>query len=125
MTKTNKKVTKKDMFKAMLAYEGKVADREDFVKFIEHEIELLEKKKSYKSNKPSKRQEENEKILVPAIKVFLATVDKATASQIANGVAVDFEVTAPRVTAQLTKLKKAGEVVNTKEKGVSYYSMAE
>ena len=93
--------------------------------FVAHEIELLEKKKSYKSSKPSKRQEENEKILVPAIKVFLATVDKATASQIANGVAVDFEVTAPRVTAQLTKLKKAGEVVNTKEKGVSYYSMAE
>ena len=93
--------------------------------FVAHEIELLEKKKSYKSSKPSKRQEENEKILVPAIKVFLATVDKATASQIANGVAVDFEVTAPRVTAQLTKLKKAGEVVNTREKGVSYYSIAE
>ena len=93
--------------------------------FVAHEIELLEKKKSYKSSKPSKRQEENEKILVPAIKAFLATVDKATASQIANGVAVDFEVTAPRVTAQLTKLKKTGEVVNTREKGVSYYSIAE
>ena len=98
---------------------------ERLANFVAHEIELLEKKKSYKSNKPSKRQEENEKVLVPAIKAFLATVDKATASQIANGVAVDFEVTAPRVTAQLTKLKKTGEVVNTKEKGVSYYSMAE
>ena len=98
---------------------------ERLTNFVAHEIELLEKKKSYKSSKPSKRQEENEKILVPAIKAFLATVDKATASQIANGVAVDFEVTAPRVTAQLTKLKKTGEVVNTKEKGVSYYSMAE
>ena len=98
---------------------------ERLANFVTHEIELLEKKKSYKSSKPSKRQEENEKILVPAIKAFLATVDKATASQIANGVAVDFEVTAPRVTAQLTKLKKAGEVVNTREKGVSYYSIAE
>ena len=98
---------------------------ERLANFVAHEIELLKKKKSYKSSKPSKRQEENEKVLVPAIKAFLATVDKATASQIANGVAVDFEVTAPRITAQLTKLKKAGEVVNTKEKGVSYYSMAE
>ena len=98
---------------------------ERLTNFVAHEIELLEKKKSYKSSKPSKRQEENEKILVPAIKASLATVDKATASQIANGVAVDFEVTAPRVTAQLTKLKKAGEVVNTREKGVSYYSIAE
>ena len=98
---------------------------ERLANFVAHEIELLEKKKSYKSSKPSKRQEENEKILVPAIKAFLATVEKATASQIANGVAVDFEVTAPRVTAQLTKLKKAGEVVNTREKGVSYYSIAE
>ena len=98
---------------------------ERLANFVAHEIELLEKKKSYKSSKPSKRQEENEKVLVPAIKAFLATVDKATASQIANGVAVNFEVTAPRVTAQLTKLKKVGEVVNTKEKGVSYYSMAE
>lgn len=98
---------------------------ERLANFVAHEMELLAKKKSYKSSKPSKRQEENEKILVPAIKAFLATVDKATASQIANGVAVDFEVTAPRVTAQLTKLKKADEVVNTKEKGVSYYSIAE
>lgn len=98
---------------------------ERLANFVAHEIELLEKKKSYKSSKPSKRQEENEKVLVPAIKAFLATVDKATASQIANGVAVDFEVTAPRVTAQLTKLKKAGEVVNTREKGISYYSIAE
>ena len=98
---------------------------ERLANFVAHEMELLAKKKYYKSSKPSKRQEENEKILVPAIKVFLATVDKATASQIANGVAVDFEVTAPRVTAQLTKLKKAGEIVNTKEKGVSYYSIAE
>lgn len=102
-----------------------VKEDEMLANFVAHEIELLEKKKSYKSNKPSKRQEENEKVLVPAIKAFLVTVEKATASQIANGVAVDFEVTAPRVTAQLTKLKKAGEVVNTKEKGVSYYSMAE
>ena len=98
---------------------------ERLANFVAHEMELLAKKKSYKSSKPSKRQEENEKVLVHAIKAFLATVDKATASQIANGVAVDFEVTAPRVTAQLTKLKKTGEVVNTKEKGVSYYSMAE
>ena len=102
-----------------------VKEDEMLANFVAHEIELLEKKKSYKANKPSKRQEENEKVLVPAIKAFLATVDKATASQIANGVAVDFEVTAPRVTAQLTKLKKAGEVVNTREKGVSYYSIAE
>ena len=98
---------------------------ERLANFVAHEMELLAKKKSYKSSKPSKRQEENEKVLVPAIKAFLATVDKATASQIANGVAVDFEVTAPRVTAQLTKLKKTGEVVKTKEKGVSYYAMAE
>lgn len=98
---------------------------ERLANFVAHEMELLAKKKAYKSNKSSKRQEENEKVLVPAIKAFLATVDKATASQIANGVAVDFEVTAPRVTAQLTKLKKAGEVANVKEKGVSYYSIAE
>ena len=100
---------------------------ERLANFVAHEMELLAKKKAYKSNKSSKRQEENEKVLVPAIKAFLATVDKATASQIANGVATDtgLEVTAPRVTAQLTKLKKASEVVNTKEKGVSYYSIAE
>lgn len=102
-----------------------VKSDERLANFVAHEMELLAKKKAYKSDKPTKRQEENVTILMPAIKAFLATVDKATASQIANGVAVDFEVTAPRVTAQLTKLKKAGEVVNTKEKGVSYYSMAE
>ena len=109
----------------ILATLDAVKSDERLANFVAHEMELLAKKMAYKSNKPSKRQEENEKVLVPAIKTFLATVDKATASQIANGVAVDFEVTAPRVTAQLTKLKKAGEVANVKEKGVSYYSIAE
>ena len=61
------------------------------------------------------------------MKKVLATVDRATASQLAEMVTTDtgLEITAPRITAQLTKLKESGEVVNVKEKGVSWYSLAE
>ena len=88
---------------------------------------MLDKKKISKSNAPSKRQKENIEKVVPSLKKVLATVDRATASQLAEMVATDtgLEITAPRITAQLTKLKESGEVVNVKEKGVSWYSLAE
>ena len=54
---TNTKMTKKDYFKALLAIE-EVNANSAMVNFINHEIELLEKKNG--KRKPTKTQEENE-----------------------------------------------------------------
>ena len=126
MTSTKTKFTKRNALETLLALDTVKADSR-LVAYCENEIALLDKKKMSKSNAPSKRQKENFEKVVPSLKKVLATVDRATASQLAEMVATDtgLEITAPRITAQLTKLKESGEVVNVKEKGVSWYSLAE
>ena len=126
MTNTTVKFTKRNALETLLALDAVKADSR-LVAYCENEIALLDKKKMSKSNAPSKRQKENIEKVVPSLKKVLATVDRATASQLAEMVASDtgLEITAPRITAQLTKLKESGEVVNVKEKGVSWYSLAE
>ena len=126
MTNTTAKFTKRNALETLLALDVVKADSR-LVAYCENEIALLDKKKMSKSNAPSKRQKENIEKVVPSLKKVLATVDRATASQLAEMVATDtgLEITAPRITAQLTKLKESGEVVNAKEKGVSWYSLAE
>lgn len=126
MTNTTAKFTKRNALETLLALDVVKADSR-LVAYCENEIALLDKKKMSKSNAPSKRQKENLEKVMPSLKKVLATVDRATASQLAEMVATDtgLEITAPRITAQLTKLKESGEVVNVKEKGVSWYSLAE
>ena len=126
MANTTAKFTKRNALETLLALDAVKADSR-LVAYCENEITLLDKKKMSKSNAPSKRQKENIEKVVPSLKKVLATVDRATASQLAEMVASDtgLEITAPRITAQLTKLKESGEVVNVKEKGVSWYSLAE
>ena len=126
MTNTTAKFTKRNALETLLALDAVKADSR-LVAYCENEIALLDKKKMSKSHAPSKRQKENLEKVVPSLKKVLATVDRATASQLAEMVATDtgLEITAPRITAQLTKLKESGEVVNVKEKGVSWYSLAE
>ena len=126
MTNTTAKFTKRNALETLLALDEVKSDSR-LVAYCENEIALLDKKKMSKTDKPSKRQKENLEKVVPSLKKVLATVDRATASQLAEMVATDtgLEITAPRITAQLTKLKESGKVVNVKEKGVSWYSLAE
>ena len=126
MTNTTVKFTKRNALETLLSLDAVKADSR-LVAYCENEIALLDKKKMSKTDKPSKRQKENLEKVVPSLRKVLATVDRATASQLAEMVATDtgLEITAPRITAQLTKLKESGEVVNVKEKGVSWYSLVE
>lgn len=59
------KVTKKMMFEALIAKYGLTAEEE---KFLRHEIELIEAKKANK--KPTKAQEENEKLKAEILEVI-------------------------------------------------------
>ena len=123
---TNTKFTKRNALETLLTLKA-VKEDNRLVAYCENEIALLDKKKTSKSSAPSKRQKENTEKVVPSLKRMLASVERATASQLAEMVATDtgFEITAPRITAQLIKLKELGEVTNVKEKGVSWYSITE
>ena len=131
MTKTNKKVTKKDMFKAMLAYEGKVADREDFVKFIEHEIELLDRKNGG-NRKLTANQLKNEEIKAVILKEMRANPNQLyTATQlakIAEPIVNINPLSNQRVSAILRSMIEekggTGEVKKIVNKRVTYFQLA-
>lgn len=130
MTKTNKKVTKKDMFKAMLAYEGKVADREDFVEFIEHEIELLDRKNGG-NRKPTANQLKNEEIKEVILEEMRANPNKLyTATQLAKIAEPIVDVNPlsnQRVSAILRSMNEeggTGEVKRVVDKRVTYFQLA-
>ena len=113
-----KKMTKKEMF-AMIMEE--VKGNAEMVAFLEHEIELLNKKKgSANSKKAEEIQPEFDLILS-----VLAQCDKAM--KVDELRALNSELGAmsnQKVSARLRVLVEQGKVVKTIEKKVSYFSIA-
>ena len=125
---STKKITKKDMFNEiikMMNGEQMSVSAQAVIDFANHEIELLNKKSSSSSGKPTKTQIENEgykEVILEA----LATADKPmTISELmeyADGLA---GLKNQRVSALMTQLKNAGKVIRTEEKKKAYFSLAE
>lgn len=124
MTNTsNRKPTKRDRFNALLAIPAVSKDVE-LVEFINHEIELLDKKNTAE-RKPTAKQVENAGFkadilawMEPDTKYLSADVAKGVPSIIAAGISPN------RVTAMLTQLVNDGAVIRTEDKRKSYYSLA-
>lgn len=115
-----KKLTKKDLFGQ--ARELAVANgREDLVAFIDHEIELLNKKAS--TSKESQTQKEN---LVIMDKLYneLANMDRAvTISEFQANSEYASTLSNQKISALFKKMKEAGKIVKTTEKKKSYFSI--
>ena len=124
MTNTsNRKPTKRDRFNALLAIPAVAADAE-LVEFINHEVELLDKKNSAE-RKPTPKQVENAGFkadilawMEPDAKYLSADVAKGVPSIVAAGISGN------RVTAMLTQLVNDGAIIRTEDKRKSYYSLA-
>ena len=121
---TDRKPTKRDRFNELLGISA-VAENEDLVEFINHEIELLDKKNTAE-RKPTAKQIANEGYkeailgwMEPNHLYLAAEIVKECPTIVENG------VTAGTVTALLTQLYKAGKIVRTEDKRKNYYSLAE
>ena len=113
-----KKITKKEMF-AMIMEE--VKGNAEMVAFLEHEIELLEKKKGSAN---SKRAEE----LKPEFDLILSVLGQCTQPMRVDDLRkFNSELgllSNQKVSARLRVLEEQGKVVKTVEKKVSYFSIA-
>lgn len=114
---TNKK-TQKDFYNEIIEVLNEVG-RNDLVEFCNDRIEKLSRKSTTK--KPTKTQVENESIKDTIIEV-LGEIAPATATMIATDPRVN--VSTQKVTALLTQLVKAGEIVKTVDKKKSYFSLS-
>ena len=123
MTNTSRKPTKRDRFNALLAIPA-VAENAELVEFINHELELLDKKNAAE-RKPTPKQTENAGFkadivawMEPATLYASADVVKGVPSIVAAGISVQ------RVSAMLTQLVNDGIIVRTEDKRKSFYSLA-
>ena len=119
-TQNTVKVTKRERFEQIKAL---VSNNAELVAFIDHEIELLNKKNS-RSGKPTKTQVENETIKAQIISVLERVGKPMTVTQLL----AENEFTGlsnQKVSALLTQLRKSDKVVRTVEKKVAFYSIKE
>ena len=118
---TNKKITKRDRFNALLNM-AEVKANPDMVAFIEHELELLAKKNSA-DKKPTAAQVANE-ALKTAIIEGMEENRLYTITDIQKNVAECAELSNQKVSALVRQLKEEGLVVKTEDKRKSYFSKA-
>lgn len=114
-----KKITKVDRFNQLKAI-TEVAENADLMAFIDHEIELLQKKSG--SKKPSKVQIENEGVKDTILSVL--GTEGMTASEVL-ATSTEFEgMSNQKISALLNQLVKEGKAIKTIDKKKSLFSLA-
>ena len=116
-----KRITKRDNYNDLRAIAIELG-REDLVKFIDHEIDLLNRKASRPTL--TKTQKENLEITEVIYNVIAKFDEPATFAEIyaderLNG------YSSQKVTALITNLVKAERVVKATDKNKTYYSIAD
>lgn len=121
----NAKMTKRDYFNQVLVIieneKENIKNYEDIKNFVEHEIELLNKKKS--STKPTKTQIGNEKIKARILEVLTEVNEVMTISELMTADGLE-QYSNQKLSALANQLVKEEKVVKTSVKKVSYFKIA-
>jgi predicted transcriptional regulator len=120
MTKT-KKPTKRENFSTLLNF-AEVKANPTLVEFINHEIELLDKKNS-SEKKPTAQQTANDSIKV-AILDAMVEGERYTITDIIKSVPECADLTNQRVSALIRQLKDEGKIVRVEDKRKAYFLLA-
>lgn len=113
-----KKVTKRDNFNALLEIE-EVKANQRLVDFINHELELLDKKSATTANQ--KANEEIKKVIVSE----LVRLGKHTISELQKESEELAQYSNQKLSALIKQLVDNGEVTKTIDKKKSYFEIAE
>ena len=115
-----KKSTKKEMFAKLLAVK-EVSENKEFVEFIQHEIDLLNKKSSKSGS--TKTQKENMEIKAKLLKA-LAEIGKAvTITEFQKFSEYASQFSNQKISAMFKQLETTGEIEKTVVKGKSYFEV--
>ena len=113
-------MTKKEMF---VEIRNIVADNEEMVAFIDHEIELLDRK-SNSSRKPTKTQIENNGFKAEIVDYLTKVDTPKTIKELQVEIPSISGLTNQRITHMLTDLVKAETLTKEYVKKTPYYSVA-
>lgn len=115
---TTKKMTKRDFYNAFLKIE-EIKRNPDYVAFIEHEIELLEKKNAA-DKKPTAQQKENDSIK-DAVFNGMADNRMYTITELIKEIPECADLTNQRVSALVRQLVAEDKVERFEEKRKAYF----
>lgn len=110
-------MTKKEMFAEI---RNLVADNEEMVAFIDHEIELLNRKAN-SPKKPTKNQLENEAFKGDIVAYLVAADAPKTIKELQEAIPSIAELSNQRITHLLTALVKAETIKKEYVKKVPYF----
>lgn len=118
-------MTKKEMFAAInsVVANSNSAQKQELMNFIAHELELLERRSSTKSLTP--KQKENEAFKAEILSALSAAENPLTIGELMENCSAVAELTSQRVTAIVSQLVKAQQVIRTEVKGKAYFSTEE
>lgn len=124
MTNTTKKITKRDRYNALLRIPAVQADPE-MVEFIEHEIELLNRKNTTKDGEKrlTKTQTENAKI-AEEILSYMEINHLYAPADLIKLVPACAEYSVPKVSAVVRPLVDDGKIEKVNDKRKVYYKLA-
>ena len=120
---TIKKITKRDNFNALLAIPA-VAENAQLVSFIEHEIELLDKKNSA-DKKPTAQQIANKGVMETIMQVLSENGGLMTVTDVQKANAALAELSNQRISALLRQLKDEHKVERVEDKRKAFFKIAE
>lgn len=96
-----------------------VVSANDVIKFMEHEMELVSRKRSNGNSKPTAKQAEQD-AMREKILAFLRENGTSTATDIQNALSISNQ----RVNGLMRPLVKSGEIIRTEDKKKAYFSVA-
>ena len=96
-----------------------VISADDVVKFMEHEMELVSRKRSSGNSKPTAKQAEQD-AMREKILAFLRENGTSTATDIQNALSISNQ----RVNGLMRPMIKAGKIIRTEDKKKVYFSIA-
>lgn len=115
-------MTKRETFNAIMEI-AEVKANEEFVAFIKHEIELLDKKSS--KSAPTKTQKENEGIIEIIFNALVEVGKPVTITEL-QAVSADLkDFSNQKISALMKKLVECGRVEKTTDKKKSLFSAVE
>ena len=117
----NSKMTKKDYFNVLKVMVAGSNRETELVAFIDHEIELLDKKHSKSGS--TKTQKENVEIMDKIVNALSIVGKPVTVTDLQKEVPEMAEFSNQKLSALLKKLVDNGTVVKTIEKKKSYFSL--
>lgn len=120
---TIKKITKRDNFNALLAIPA-VTENAQLVSFIEHEIELLDKKNSA-DKKPTAQQIANKGVMETIMQVLSENGGLMTVTDVQKSNAALAELSNQRISALLRQLKDERKVERVEDKRKAFFKIAE